>query len=197
MEGESSGKRQRGMTPLRAVLAAGVPRPWDISGDYFHVKTAPVDDLIVRFDDGEPVPLSAGMGMRRYYDRVTIESATGQTVVVFAGFGTMADARATANVNVTATVEAGNTINNGGDVNVTAGNTVQLLAADADRVYALLKNVSTNTLSVRIGSATVGAADGLPLEPGETLPYASTAAIYAHNANGSDVTINASSIKQV
>jgi hypothetical protein len=107
------------------------------------------------------------------------------------------DGRATANVNVTATVAAGNTLNNGGDVSALAGAATQLLAADASRTYALICNVSTNTLTVRIGSSAVAAATGVPLEPGETLALATTAAIYAYNAGGSAVTINAASVRQV
>lgn len=189
--------RQRGMTPLRFTLAAGVPKSWPINGDYFHVLTAPVDDLIVRFDSGEPVPVFKGLGFRRYYRDVQLESATGQAVVVLVGFGTVADARASANVDVTANVQPGNTLNNGGDVSCAAGAATQLLAADADRLYALIKNVSSNTVTVRIGNATVAAATGCPLEPGETLPIATTAAIYAWNPDAGAVTINAASVSEV
>lgn len=190
--------RQRGMTPIRFTLAAGVPKRWPIGGDYFHVLIAPVDDLQVRFDNGEQVPVFKGLGFRRYYRDIELESATGQAVVVLVGFGTVADARAAANVNVTSNVEPGNTVKDGGDVSVTAVTAVELLAADADRLYALIKNVSSNTITVRIGTSAVAAATGVPLEPGETLPYATTAAIYAYNPHATDaVVISAASIAQV
>jgi len=190
--------RRRGMSPIRITLGAGIPQRLGIDGDYFHVLTAPVQDLQVRFDAGEAVPVYEGVGFRRYYREIELSSATGQSIVVYAGFGSVADGRATANVNVTATVAAGNTINNGGDVSCTHGVATQLLASDATRTYALIGNVSSNTITVRIGKSTVDATHGIALEPGETLSIATTAAIYAYNPDGAnDVTINAMSIQQV
>lgn len=189
--------RKRGMTPARIALTAGVPVRVITDGDYVHILTAPVTDLKCRFDGGEQVPMYEGVGFRRYYREVEFESATGQSIVALLGFGSVADGRATANVNVTATVAAGNTINDGGDVSCLATARTQLLAADASRTYALLSNESGNSITVRIGSVAVTAATGIILEPGETLAYATTAAIYAYNNAASDVTINAASIRQV
>ncbi len=190
--------RQRGMTPIRVTLAAGVPQRFGVDGDYVHVITAPVTDLTVRFDNGEPVPMYEGVGFRRYYKEIELSSATGQSVIVLAGFGSVFDGRATANVNVTATVAAGNTFNSGADVSALHSARTLLLAADASRTYAVVCNSSSNTLSVRIGDSTVAAATGILLEPGESISIATTAAIYAYNADGAtDVTINAASIRQV
>lgn len=194
---EEVAPRQRGMTPVRITLAAGVPKRFDYDGDYFHQLTAPVADLTVRFDDGEKVPAYEGVGFRRYYRAVEFESATGQAIVALVGFGSVADGRATANVNSTVNISPGNTINDGGDVATDPTAVTQLLAADADRLYALIKNVSTNTVTVRIGTAAVDAINGVPLEPGETLPYPTTAAIYAYNPSGGAVTISAASIREV
>ncbi len=189
---------RRGMTPYTFALAAGVERSFDVEFDYFHVLTAPVTDLKVRFDDSAAIGLYEGVGLRVYGSSFTLSSATGQTVTVLAGFGHVFDGRASANVNVTATVAAGNTINDGGDVSCVHAARTQLLPQDLSRTYALLKNVSANTIIVRIGNVTVGAASGTPLEPGETLPYATTAAVYAWNPDAAvDVTINAASIQQV
>jgi len=189
--------RQRGMTPIRVTLTAGVPQRFGVDGDYVHVITAPVTDLTVRFDAGEKVPMYEGVGFRRYYREIELESTTGQSVIVLAGFGSVFDGRATANVNVTATVAAGNTFNVGGDVATVSAAATLLLAADALRTYALIGNVSTNTVTVRIGPAAVAAATGIPLEPGETLSIATTAAIYGYQASGGAVTINAVSVRQV
>lgn len=195
---EEVAPRQRGMTPVRVTLAAGIPKRFDYDGDYFHVLTAPVDDLEVRFDDGEPVPARESVGFRRYYRSIELSSATGQAVLCFVGFGSVSDGRASANVSTTVNISPGNTLNDGGDVVCPAVTATQLLAADPDRLYALLKNGSANTITVRIGTADVGAADGTPLEPGETLPLATTAAIYAYNPHATDdVTISASSVAEV
>lgn len=192
-------RKSRGMVSVTMVLAAGVSRAIGIEGDYFHVLTAPVDDLKVRFDDDRQTSVFQGLGFRRYYSRCEFESATGQTIEVMLGFGSVQDARATANVNVTTNIAPGNTIDNGGDVEVTADTAEQLLAADADRLYALIKNPSTNSNTFRIGSAAVTATSGIALEPGETLPYPSTAAIWAHNVDtgGGDETLVVSAVKDV
>lgn len=190
--------RQRGMTPIRVTLAAGVPQRFGVEGDYIHVITAPVTDLSVRFDSGEKVPMYEGVGFRRYYREFELESATGQSVIVLAGFGSVFDGRATANVSVTATVAAGNTLSSGADVSCTANTRVLLLAADTLRTYATFTNVSSNTLTMRIGDVTVTGASGTPLEPGETLTIATTAAVYAWNASMTTAeTLNASSVRQV
>ena len=189
--------RGQGTVSIGADLAAGVGIPFGIPGDYFHVVTAPVNDLQVRFDDGPLESVYQGLGFRKYYSRFELYSATGQTVLVRGGFGSVTDGRSTATVNVTANVSPGNTLKNGGDVACGATATTQLLAADTDRLYAIIKNPSTNSVTVRIGTNTVGAANGIPLEPGETLPLATTAAVYAYNPDAGAVTISAASVAQV
>lgn len=197
-ENQEVAPRQRGMTPIRSTLAAGVPQRFEISGDYVHVLTAPVDDLTVRFDSGEPVPMFKGLGFRRYYGELELESATGQAVVVLAGFGSVADARASANVNVTTNIAPGNTIDDGGDVVCVHQAATPLIGADPDRLYVLLANVSSNTITVRVGTSGVGPSTGVPLEPGVTLPYPTTAAVYAWNDDAADdVNIAVSAIKEV
>jgi hypothetical protein len=187
------------MTPLTITLAAGVGKSFDIGGDWFHVQTAPVDDLVVRFDDGEPVKLSQGMGLRRYYQRVELESATGQAVRVLVGFGSVTDGRASVTgLTLNTTIAPGNTFDDGGRVSCVHAARTQLLAADADRLYALIKNPSTNTLTMFVGTVGVTAASGVPVEPGETLPVATTAALYAWNADAAlDEYLWASSVKEV
>jgi hypothetical protein len=190
-------RRHRGMLTLTLVLAANVPQSIGIEGDYFHVLTAPVDDLKVRFDEDRQMSAYAGVGFRRYYERVEFLSATGQTVEVMMGFGSVADARATSNVNVTTNIAPGNTLNDGGDVSCVAGAATQLLALDADRLYAEISNPSSNTHSMRIGSAAVTATSGMLLEPGQTKPVATTAAIFAWNTGGTDETLVVGVVREV
>lgn len=189
--------RQRGMTPVRVTLAANVPQRWNIPGDWVAAVTAPasVTDLTVRFDDSEKVPLPGGIGFRRYYNTVELESATGGAFVVMVGFGSVADARSTANVTVNTTVAPGASLFDGGDVSCASGAATQLLALDAARSYANITNPSTNTVTVRVGTSGVSAASGTPLEPGQTLPISTTAAIYAYQASGGAVTISAAAVR--
>jgi hypothetical protein len=188
-------QKQRGMKTHARTLAAGVSVRIEVDGDYFHVFKAPVNDLTVAFDDGEPEPVEQGIGFRRYFKSITLSSATGQAVKVYAGFGSVGEGRSTASVTTTVNIAPGATLSDGGDVSCPATVVTQLLAADANRLYALLQNASTNTLTVRIGTATVGAATGTPLEPGQTLPLATTAAIYAYNPGAGAVTISAAAVK--
>jgi len=188
-------QRQRGMKTQVRTLSAGVPVRIEIDGDYFHVFKAPVNDLTVAFDDGEAEAVEQGIGFRRYFRAITLSSATGQAVKVYAGYGSVGDGRSTANVNVTANITPGANLSDGGDVSCAATSTTQLLAADVNRLYANITNVSSNTVTVRVGTATVGAATGTPLEPGSTLPMATTAAIYAYNPGAGAVTISAASVK--
>lgn len=188
---------QRGMTDYNVSLSAGVPQSLNVDGDYFHCKEAPnAAGVLVRFDESKQSNYKQGVGARVYYNRVELSSVASQDVVVALGFGHVADARANVNANITTNITPGNLFDDGGDVEIAAETTEQLLAADADRLYALIKNVSSNTITVRVGSATVDAESGVPLEPGETLPIAQRAAIYAHNPDADDpITINALAVK--
>lgn len=197
-ENRESSPRKRGMESIDVVLAAGVPRRFDIEGDYFHVLTAPITDLKARFDESKRVPVYEGVGFRRYYRQFELSSATGQTVTVLVGFGSVHDGRSNANVNVAATFQSGNTLNDGGDVSCTASAATQLLAQDTTRTVAYISNPSSNTQTMRIGTSAVAAATGMLLEPGVTLPLPTTAAIYAYNPHASlDETLSVAVVKQV
>lgn len=185
------------MRPIRCTLAANVPQRFQVPGDWVAAITAPVNDLTARFDSSEPVPLPQGLGFRRYYSEIELESATGQTVVVLCGYGSVSDSRANLTASLSVTTEPGNTIGDGGDVATVSGAATLLLAVDLLRLHAIIVNPSTNTATVRIGSATVGAASGVPIEPGETLTYEMTGAIYAYQASGGAVTISAASVRGV
>lgn len=198
MDDDSVAPRKRGMTPQRVSLAAGTPRYWDIEGDYFHVYKAPVADLIVRFDDGEPVPVEQGVGFRRYYKRITLESATGQVVIVYAGFGSVADGRASVTgLTLNTQIAPGNTFDDGGDVAVPDSAATLLIAADPDRLYANIDVPSDAAGAIRVGTVGVALTSGRRIEPGTSVPIATTAALYAYHENGVDVTVSVSAVKEV
>jgi hypothetical protein len=187
---------QRGMTDYNVSLSAGVPQSLNVDGDFFHAKEVPnAAGVLVRFDESKQSKYKQGVGARVYYSRVTLESVASQDIVVALGFGHVADARASVSANITANVTPGNLFDDGGDVAIAATATEQLLAADPDRLYALIKNPSTSTVTVRLGSAAVAAGTGIPVEPGETLPVAQRAAIYAYNPGAGSVTLSASAVK--
>lgn len=190
-------RRNRGMISVSMTLAAGVPQRIGLDGDYFHVLTAPVDDLQVRFDEGKAVPAYESVGWRTYYSAVELSSATGQTVVVMLGFGSVHDGRASANVNVTANIAPGNTVDDGGDVSCPTGGPTLLANADTDRLYLKVANPSTNSNTFRIGSSSVDGTSGDLLEPGMSLPISVTAAVYAYNTGGTTESLTVSSVREV
>jgi len=196
-QGSGVARRERGMTPYKFTLAAGVARSWDVDFDYFHVLSAPVNDLQVRFDEGPPVPLQQGVGLRVYGSKFTLESATGQTVTVLVGFGHVFDARASANVSTTVNVSPGNTFDDGGDVEIPAEDSAELIAADPDRLYVNITNPSDSAGPVRIGSSSVDGSHGRLLEPGVTAPFAFTGALYAYNPNDAAVTLSVDAVREV
>jgi len=173
--------RKRGMTPVRVTLAANTPQRWAIDGDWIACITAAVSDLTARFDNSEKVPLPQGLGFRRYYREVELESATGGAFVVLLGFGSVADARASVTANLTTNIAPGNTLPTGGDVSCAAGAATLLAALDATRLTITVSNPSGNSGTMRIGPAGVTATKGFLLEPGETVTIATTAAVYAWN----------------
>lgn len=186
---EEVSNRQRGMTPIRVNLTAGTPQRFDVAGDWVACITAAATDLTARFDQSEKVPLPAGLGFRRYYKTIELESATGGIFVVLAGFGSVADARATVNANLTVNTAPGNTVPVGGDVALVAGVATVLCALDATRLAATVTNPSSAAASVRVGPAGVGAANGFLLEPGESVTIATTAALYGYSAAGQTVSV--------
>lgn len=188
----------RGLKEFSFTCGAGESRTLPIGGDWCQVHECDASGALIAFDEVPSGRWYEGQGRRVYYDKVRVTSDTAQTVKLLLGFGHATDARAVVNANVDTTIEPGNTIDDGGDVVCGAGARTLLLAADPGvRRYAILKNVSSNSITVRIGTVAVGAANGVPLEPGETLPYGTDAAVYAWNPGAVDVTINAAAIAQV
>lgn len=181
--------RKRGMTPIRVTLVANVPQRFGVEGDWIACTTAAATDLTARFDQSEKVPLPQGLGFRRYYREVELESATGGAFVVLAGFGSVADARASVAANLTVNTAPGNTVPVGGDIACVAGVATLLSALDATRLTITVTNPSSNTGNVRVGPAGVGAANGFLVEPGVSVSVATTAAMYCYSATLQTVSV--------
>jgi len=189
--------RNRGMTPVSFTLAAGVPARFGIAGDWFHTLDCNLSDAFVRFDDGEKVPAREGVGYRRYYGRISLESVTGGDITVLVGYGSVTDARSTANVDVTTNVAPGNTFDSGADVAVPDSVATKIRNANADTLYVSVTNPSDSAGPVRIGAAGVDLTKGQLVESGVTVPIACTADLYAYHENGTAVTLSVAAVKQV
>lgn len=65
------------------------------------------------------------------------------------------------------------------DITLTNGGETLLVAADATRREAIMVADTANTVAIRIGkTGQVGAARGVPLQPGQPIVLTTTAAIY-------------------
>jgi|GEM_PF-3215722 len=198
MSEQGSNTRKRGMTPYIFTLAPlAVERSWDVDYDYFHVLEAPVNDLMVRFDDGAPINLKQGVGLRVYGERFTLASATGQTVTVLAGFGHVFDARA--NINATITAEIAASISNVpvGTVACGAGAQTLLAALDAHRLALALQVDSAAAGGIFLGDITTANELGFYLEPGDKAFWPCRADIYAWNPNVSAVKVRLTNLRDI
>ncbi len=126
---------------------------------------------IIASDDGGTVEVS---------NAVTLEDSTPIKVEVTAQPA----------INVTASVATANTIQSPLDVSLTAATASVISAANAARKELMIKNPSTNTASIRLGSATVAANKGFELAPGESVVLTTTAAVYGFSTPGESVSLS-------
>lgn len=175
-------------------LIAGQDSTLNVDGDMYAV-TESGGPFSITFDDtnriGDAIA-GTGANFRSPYRRVVMHSATNQTVKIIMGFGEYRDSRATANVTVNSTFAPGNTFAGVPDVALSAGVATLVRAADADALTVSIKNPSSNTASIRIGgAASVGAAQGKEIEPGESYDVSTTDAIWAYSAVAQSVSLSA------
>jgi hypothetical protein len=72
---------------------------------------------------------------------------------------------------------------------VAAAAAAQVIAANTSRMSVQITSLSTNTQVVRVGDSNVGASRGDVLNPGESISYDTTAAIFAYTGAGADQTL--------
>lgn len=185
---------QKGMDDHSFTLAAGVEQSREVNGDFFHVVTA-TSAFEIRFDDGKWMTRNQGQGGRVYYSRISVRSTGSQSVVMSLGFGYATDARSTVNATITAPIQPAALNVPLTDVSVGAGLQVLLEAAVATRLELLVGVASTEANGVRIGDNTAAAAKGLLVEPGQSVAFASSAAIYAFNSGAGAINVTLTSMR--
>lgn len=162
----------------KETLSAGVPVSWNISGRHFRLvdTTGPVNIEFYRngAEVSEAIEVEAGYSEwwpeeSRGFDKVTITSATAQTVKFVTRMESRVEYdRAVGNVAVT---------NNNGTILPYAGagvttSSVQVRPAKADRRYFLLQNKSASgTVWIRTDGGAVTAATGLKIPPGGSVEF--------------------------
>ena len=171
----------------------GAPRDFSLSfggagiqeiravGRFIRILEAPTSNIWVEVDAGSELKRVAGQDVDNGapFSRFRIRSAVAQTILLTVSDTRQADDQESVSVSVSATVAPGNTLPTGGDVSIPALSSATVLAADATRLAGIVHNLSDQAL--RIGGAGVGAATGVPLDPGEKIAIASTAIIAAYN----------------
>ena len=113
------------------------------------------------------------------FGSVDITSASAQTVVAVISNMPVQYDRLTGSIAVTTTPPA--TLDSLADDSVATVATELIAAADTDRHELIISNLAANTATFRIGDSGAGAANGVPLAPGETLILGTSAAVYAYN----------------
>lgn len=162
------------------------------SGKFVRVIEA-TDDVYIKLDD---VSTELKRGVKSQvssegFENVVIRSLVAQTVRICISDQPQDEGRDDVAVNTTASITPGNTFAGAADVALAAAAATLIIASDADRLGVLIKNPSSNAASVRIGGlASVGAAQGIELEPGESIPIATTDAIYGYSVPGESVSVS-------
>lgn len=169
-------------------FAAGVPKKFDVSGDFFRIETAagPVDVDFYR--RGQALPENLRVASAGYwaapeggFDSLTITAAGAHLVEVDVYRGRVGADRVAGSVQVSNFPAAGGAVVSDGAVTV-ANTSGIIVAANAARRYLLVQNNhATGRVYLRFGAAATVAA-GIRLEPGQKLElsgYQFTAALHA------------------
>jgi hypothetical protein len=117
------------------------------------------------------------------FDEIVLEDVSGaqNTVEFYIGYGDF-EKPVPDIVNVQVTSAESEVVTTEVDeTNIDVGNAgqVQLLPADADRVFAIITALSGNAEEIRIGDTNIDTDRGTPLDPGDTIKWTSKAACFA------------------
>ena len=164
----------------------------DTDGDYFHIQSVSVGgtSVFLRFDDGPAITRQQGEGNRVYYQRVSLNASAACQVTVQLGFGYATDSRASVSATISTPITPALHNPAVADVAVLATSQQLLLAADSNRLGCLVGVDSAQANLVRIADAAVGAAAGVKVEPGQTIPIFSQDALYAYNPGAGTITVS-------
>jgi hypothetical protein len=173
---------------LTLVLAANEPHYINVGGDFINIRSA-TSAVQIALDGGRSIAYSQGETAVSPFTGFEIVSATSQTVTVLYGTGDFDGIAAEISNNVNVTVDKSNTIADAPKVSAVAASATQVAAANASRTELALSLLSSAANEVYIGSASVAAGRGTPLEPGGIHYITTTAAVYVYNPGASAVDV--------
>jgi hypothetical protein len=194
------GAVKRGMRDYVLNLDGVNEQHIDTDGDFFHIQTVSVGgvNVLLRFDDGPQITRQQGEGNRVYYSRVSINASAACAITVQLGYGYATDARASVNANITTTDAPALHHPSAAAVGLpNGGAATSIAAADANAIGYYIGLPSTAANGVWIGDNTVATGFGTFLEPGQILPWPSSAQIFGSNPGAAPVTVNVTKFSKV
>lgn len=165
-----------------------------VDGDFFRIISGS-GPLLISFDNGPFVTRGPGQTQktRQPFNRVRLQSAIPQSIVLACGFDELIDAAPVINgLAVQATIAKGNQNISLPAVVVGAGLTVQIAPANVKRQQLFVQGSFGNDPAIfpLIGGIDVDASKGIECPAGAGLPSIdTTAAVYCHNPGAAAVTI--------
>lgn len=168
-------------------------------GRYLRVLEAPSAAVYVTMAGGSELKRNAGQGIDAGgpVNVFSVRSTVAQTVRVTLSDTPQDDNQQTVTASVTATVGPGNTITSTADHSVAGVSTEQVLAGNANRLTAIIKNLNGNSSAIRVGDSAVGASRGHELMPGESIALDTDNAIYVYNSDAGAQSVSLLEIEDV
>ena len=174
------------------ILAAGARITYPLRGSFIYLReangtltvSASLVELGQRTGQTTKVLMSGSDKIRpeQEYDQIQLYNASAASITyeLVTGDGDY-DRPIPDTINVSVSVPASDTINGTADVTIsgtTNGTADQILAANPDRIRAIITALSTNDQTIRISGADVDSNIGVPLAAGESVAIDSTGAIW-------------------
>ena len=182
------------MRPLNVKVQSGVAEIYAVplGSDYVRVASvgASVNVKIEVEDTNESYILAVGDDVNLSpFSRLKIshDSIAEQAINLYIGSGTRAGS---SKIGGAVSVAVASGITSTSDIAIVANAVaVSIAAANTARKSALITNLSSSVGTLRVGDAAIGAARGVPVEPGATATIETTAAIFAFSAAACTVSV--------
>lgn len=184
------------------VFAGAGVREVNYLGRHIRVRAAPSGSVFIKLDNaseeferaaGEQLNLAPGDPP---FQRIRIRSAVAQTVHLTFADVPQDDNRSNVALSVSAAIEPGDVIDNGGDVTVPGTSAADVMAGDPDTLAVTITSLESNDPSapLRVGTTGVGASSGTPIYPGDSLTLVTTATVRVYNPHGTGQTVAVSRV---
>ena len=181
---------------LQASLAAGETKRIPIIGGIVQFYAAS-GDFEFGLEPGNLVPGRVNDGLEQPFDGIYLRNPTGAAITVdmrYGDEGVLLIRRDTIEFASSQPVDiqtlpVRNTALDSADAVLAAAAATLISAARGTKRQTIIKNPSSAATSIRVGGATVAAAAGVELEPGETITIDGSMAVYGYSVPGQTVSL--------